>query len=95
MLRCAIMQYDKEWDELLGITELCYNASPYESIGFVHHKIVYGIAAATPLSKIQHTDTSPMTAQSIYLIYGNHEGNMEEVSRKFLEKSKYDLEKIY
>ena len=49
MLRCSIMQYDKEWDELLAITELCYNASPHESTGFAPHKIVYGIAAATPL----------------------------------------------
>ena len=65
MLRCAIMQYDKEWDELLAITELCYNTSSHKSTGFAPHKIVYGIAAVTPLSKIQHADTSPMTAQSI------------------------------
>ena len=39
MLRCAIMQYDKEWDELLAITELCYNASPHKSTGFAPHKL--------------------------------------------------------
>ena len=65
MLRCAIMQYDKEWDELLAITELCYNASPHDSTEFAPHKIAYGIATATPLLNIQYADTSPMTTQSI------------------------------
>ena len=46
------MQYNKEWDELLAITELCYNASPHKSTWFAPHKIVYGITTAIPLSKI-------------------------------------------
>ena len=52
MLKRAIIQYGKEWDELLAITELCYNPSPHESSEFAPHEIVYGMATAIPLLKI-------------------------------------------
>jgi hypothetical protein len=49
-LRIFIKYNQKNWDELLVLTEFCYNSVEYEAIGMSSFQVVYERQPLTPLS---------------------------------------------
>jgi hypothetical protein len=50
MLRACILQYDKNWDKCLSLTEFSYNNSYPTSLKMAPFEALYGRRCRTPLS---------------------------------------------
>jgi hypothetical protein len=50
MLRACVLQYDKNWDKCLSLTEFSYNNSYQASIKMAPFEALYGRRYQTPLS---------------------------------------------
>ena len=67
MLRCAIMEYKKNWDELLLNMEMFYNAKVHESTKISPHEIVYGTKLSSPADRLTGQSTEAISTESIKL----------------------------
>jgi hypothetical protein len=50
MLRACVLQYDKNWDKCLSLTEFSYNNSYQTSLNMASFEALYGRQCQTPLS---------------------------------------------
>ena len=61
MLRCAIMEYDKEWDDTLLHMEMFYNAQVHESTKMAPHEIVYGSILTSAADRLTGKSTEQIS----------------------------------